>query len=149
MAKTNFENSEVQHYIDYLGGIINRMASNSANCKNWLLAIIAGCMAMQPSTQAVTSKIWLAYPLVILFGVLDAYYLGCEKYYRKKMGDFVDKVRTDGDQYSESLYKFEERTVSDDFDAVLSGASSIATWLFYGAIIVFAFLINNGIIRLV
>lgn len=54
---SKFENSAVQHFISYLEGIINRMASNSANCKNWLLAIIAGCMAMQPTMQAVVDKI--------------------------------------------------------------------------------------------
>lgn len=149
MAKIDFVNSEVQHYIDYLGNIINRMSSNSANCKNWLLAIIAGCMAMQPSMQEVTSKIWLAYPLVILFGILDAYYLGCEKYFRKKMGDFVEEVRKDGKQYLESLYKFEERTMCDDFNSVLYGLSSIATWPFYGVIIAIVFLIDKGVISLV
>ena len=124
---SNFEKSDVQHFISCLEGIINRMASNSANCKNWLLAIIAGCMAMQPSMQAATEKIWLAYPLVILFCVLDSYYLGCEKYFRDTMGKFVNEVRKGDNQYIESLYKFEERTVSDDFNAVLAGFSSIAT----------------------
>ena len=146
---SNFEKSDVQHFISYLEGIINRMASNSANCKNWLLAIIAGCMAMQPSMQAATEKIWLAYPLVILFCLLDSYYLGCEKYFRDMMGDFVKEVRKNGNQYLESLYKFEKRTVSDDFDAVLSGFSSFATWPFYGVIIAIAVLIDKGVISLV
>ena len=146
---SNFEKSDVQHFISYLEGIINRMASNSANCKNWLLAIIAGCMAMQPSTQAATEKIWLAYPLVILFCVLDSYYLGCEKYFRDTMGKFVNEVRKGDNQYIESLYKFEERTVSDDFNAVLAGFSSIATWPFYGVIIAIVVLIDKGVISLV
>ncbi len=146
---SNFEKSDVQHFISYLEGIINRMASNSANCKNWLLAIIAGCMAMQPSMQAATEKIWLAYPLVILFCLLDSYYLGCEKYFRDMMGAFVKEARKSGNQYLESLYKFEKRTVSDDFNAVLAGLSSIATWSFYGTIIAIVVLIDKGIIRLV
>lgn len=73
--ENNFEKSDVQHFISYLEGIINRMASNSADCKNWLLAIFAGCMAMQPSMQSAVDKICLAYPLVILFCLLDSYYL--------------------------------------------------------------------------
>lgn len=145
----NFEKSEVQHFISYLEGIINRMASNSANCKNWLLAIIAGCMAMQPSLQAAKEKIWLAYPLVILFYLLDAYYLGCEKYFRDMMRDFVMEVRKDNNQYLERLYKFDKRTVYDDFNAVLSGISSIATWPFYGVIILIVVLIDKGVINFV
>lgn len=146
---SKFENSAVQHFISYLEGIINRMASNSANCKNWLLAIIAGCMAMQPTMQAVVDKIWLAYPLVALFCILDSYYLGCEKYYRQIVSDFVKEVRKDDERYVSHLYKFKERSVCDDVDAVLSGLTSIATWPFYGTIFVIAYLISNGVIRLV
>lgn len=146
---SKFENSAVQHFISYLEGIINRMASNSANCKNWLLAIIAGCMAMQPTMHAVVDKIWLAYPLVALFCILDSYYLGCEKYYRQIVSDFVKEVRKDDERYVSHLYKFKERSVCDDVDAVLSGLTSIATWPFYGTIFVIAYLISNGVIRLV
>ena len=145
---SNFENPAVQHFISYLEGIINRMAANSANCKNWLLAIIAGCMAMQPTMQVVVDKIWLAYPLVALFCVLDSYYLGCEKYYRQMVNDFVNEVRKKDKQYVPYLFKFEERSVCDDVCAVLLGLASIATWPFYVAIMVFAFLIDNGIVRL-
>lgn len=145
----NFEKPDVQHFISYLEGIINRMASNSASCKNWLLAIIAACMAMQPSLQAATEKIWLAYPLVILFCVLDAYYIGCEKYFRNIMGEFVKKVRLDGSQYVSGLYEFEKRSVWDDIKSVFRGFFSIATWPFYGTIIVLVFLIDKGIISLV
>ena len=144
----NFEKSDVQHFISYLEGIINRLASNSANCKNWLLAIFAACMAMQPSIQATTEKIWLAYPLVFLFCLLDSYYLGCEKYFRDMMSDFVKEVRRDGNQYIKSLYKFEKRTVSDDFNAVLVGLSSIATWSFYAVIFAIVVMIDKGAISL-
>lgn len=144
----NFEKLDVQHFISYLEGIINRLASNSANCKNWLLAIFAACMAMQPSIQATTEKIWLAYPLVFLFCLLDSYYHGCEKYFRDMMSDFVKEVRRDGNQYIKSLYKFEKRTVSDDFNAVLAGLSSIATWSFYGVIFAIVVMIDKGAISL-
>ena len=143
---SNFENPAVQHFISYLEGIINRMAANSANCKNWLLAIIAGCMAMQPSMQGVVDKIWLAYPLIALFCILDSYYLGCEKYYRDMVNDFVKEVRKDGEQYVPFLYKFTDRSVYHDVDAVLSGLTSIATWPFYGTILAIVLLISNKVI---
>lgn len=146
---SKFENSAVQHFISYLEGIINRMASNSANCKNWLLAIMAGCMAMQPTMQAVVDKIWLAYPLVALFCILDSYYLGREKFYRQMVRDFAEKVRKEDKQYVTNLYKFKERSVWDDVDAVLSGLISIATWPFYGTIMAIVYLISNGVIKLV
>lgn len=146
---SNFEKSDVQHFISYLEGVINRMASNSTNCKNWLLAIFAGCMAMQPSLQAAIDKIWLTYPLVGLFCLLDSYYLGCEKYFRDIMSNFVKKVRENNNQYVSSLYKFESRSISDDIESILHGFFSIATWPFYGTIFVLVFLIDRGIISLV
>ena len=145
----NFEHSDVQHFISYLESIINRMASNSASCKNWLLAIIAGCMAMQPSMQNVVEKIWLAYPIVGLFCFLDSYYLGCEKYFRDMMGDFVNKVRQNDDQYVPYLYKFEKRSICDDIESVFRGLFSIATWPFYGTIVVLIVLVDLGVISLV
>ena len=124
------------------------MAGNSASCKNWLLAIIAGCMAMQPDMQSVTDKIWLAYPLVALFCLLDSYYLGCEKYFRDMMKNFATMVRREGDDYQSSLYKFEKRTVCDDLCSVFKGFFSIATWPFYGTIITLVILIQRGVISL-
>lgn len=147
--ETDFEKSEVQHFISYLEGIINRMASNSASCKNWLLAIIAGCMAMQPSMQAATEKIWLAYPLVILFCLLDSYYLGCEKYFRDVMGKFVNEVRKGNHQYVSSLYSFENRSICDDIESVLLGFFSIASWPFYGIIIALVFFVDKGVINMI
>ena len=35
------ENSAVQAHISMLQGIINRMAGNSANCKNWTVTLVA------------------------------------------------------------------------------------------------------------
>lgn len=145
----NFEKTDVQHYINYLEGIINKMASNSANCKNWLLAIIAGSMAMQPSLQDVVDKIWLSYPLVILFCLLDSFYLGCEKYFRDIMDEFVKKVRHNDDSYIESLYNFKDRSFLDDFMSVKAGFFSIATWPFYGTLFTLIMLIDKGFIRLI
>lgn len=99
--------------------------------------------------QAVVDKIWLAYPLVALFCVLDSYYLGCEKYFRQMVGDFAEEVRKEDKLYVTHLYKFKERSVCDDVDAVLSGLISIATWPFYGIIMAIAYLISNGVIKLV
>lgn len=147
--QNKFERSDVQHFISYLESIINRMTSNSANCKNWLLAIMAGCMAMQPTMKDVVDKIWLAYPLVVLFCILDAYYLGCEKYFRDMVRDFANEVRKEDNQYVSSLYKFRERKVCDDVVSILSGFCSIATWPFYGTLIVLVYLIDKGIISLV
>ena len=34
-----------RHFIDLLQNTINRMANNSANCKNWFMAVVAAVIA--------------------------------------------------------------------------------------------------------
>lgn len=144
----NFERPEVQHNISYLEGIINRMAGNSANCKNWMLAIIAAGAALQPSADAIKDKILFALIPVILFCLLDSYYLGLEKYFREKMSDFVKEARNQGNAYEVKLYKFEKRTVCEDVCAVFSGFFSFATWPLYLTMVVVILLIHWGVIAL-
>ena len=37
---------ECEQYVELLQRNIDRMANNSANCKNWLIAIIAGALTV-------------------------------------------------------------------------------------------------------
>lgn len=144
----NFERPEVQHNISYLEGVINRMAANSANCKNWLLAIIAACAAIQPTAVAFKGKIlWTLVPVVI-FCLLDSYYLGLEQYFRDKMSAFVTEARKGGKEYEALLYKFEKRTVCNDISSVLNGFCSIATWPLYVFLIALILLVYTDVIAL-
>jgi len=144
----NFERPEVQHNISYLESIINRMASNSANCKNWLLAIIAAGAALQPTANAITDKVLFALIPTILFCILDSYYLGMEKCFRDIMSSFVNEARKSGNGYEALLYIFEKRTVCDDIFSVFKGFFSIATWPMYVVIVVVILLIHFRIIVL-
>ena len=78
------------------------------------------------------------------FSIECSYYLGCEKYFRDVMGDFVKMVRQNDSEYVASLYKFEKRTVGDDVESVIRGFFSIATWPFYGAIVALVVLVERG-----
>lgn len=51
MAKHNFSEEDDRQYISLLQENINRMASNSANCKTWLVTILAALLAIQISLQ--------------------------------------------------------------------------------------------------
>jgi len=142
----NFERPEVQHNICYLEGVINRMAGNSANCKNWLLAIIAAGAAIQPSAVVLKEKILWGLVPVVLFCLLDSYYLGLEQYFRNKMTIFVNEARKNDKDYESMLYKFEKRTVKDDMIAVFKGFFSLATWPIYTSLVVLILLVHYGII---
>ena len=78
-ALTGFCRSEVQAYINLLDNIITRMASNSANAKNWLMTVIAATIALQWSQAQLNQILWLLVP-TILFALTDLYYLGMERH---------------------------------------------------------------------
>ncbi len=144
----NFERPEVQHNISYLEGIINRMSANSASCKNWLLAILAACAAVQPSVEAFRGKLLWALVPVVIFGILDSYYLGLEQYFRDNMSVFVREARKGENSYEALLYKFKKRTVCDDICAVACGFRSITTWPLYVTLAALILLIHFGVITL-
>ena len=64
---------EVQSVIALLDGIINRMANNSANAKNWLMTILVAAIAIQQGKDQLSNVIWLLVPTVV-FAKADMYY---------------------------------------------------------------------------
>ena len=55
MAKFNETD---RHFIGLLQDTINRMASNSANCKTWLLAIITAVVAFVATNKSAVNLLW-------------------------------------------------------------------------------------------
>ena len=87
-----FENSAIQNYLSTLQGIINRMAANSASCKNWCISIVSAILVFSTSTKQPQS-IWIALIPCILFAWLDAYYLSIERQIVELYREAVKKVQ--------------------------------------------------------
>ena len=84
------EKSSIQAHIIMMQGIINRMASNSANCKLWCVTIMAAILVLYFDKKA--SHIEYGYFIVGLFWFLDCFYLGLERQFVKAQNDFVKKI---------------------------------------------------------
>lgn len=84
------EKSCIQAHISMMQGIINRMASNSANCKLWCITIMAAILALYFDGE--DSHIEYGYFIVGLFWFLDCFYLGLERQFVKAQNDFVGKL---------------------------------------------------------
>lgn len=78
---------ECRQYVELLQQNITRMATNSANCKAWLVAIIAGTFVISHKDSSLLTP--LVEALIIVFGFLDSFYLGQERRLRKVEEDFV------------------------------------------------------------
>jgi len=132
-AMTGFSRSEVQAYISLLDNIITRMASNSANAKNWLMTIIAAAIALQWSHSQLSNVIWLLVP-TILFAFTDLYYLGMERHFKKVESDFIAAIRNNPEA-TEGLFVFRKTSKKEQIVNTFKAIDSLSIWPFYGIVI--------------
>ena len=72
--------NKIKH-LEMIQGVINRMASNSFKLKGWAVTLAAGIFALA-SKEAEKQYYLVVYIPVLVFWVLDAYYLFQERLYR-------------------------------------------------------------------
>lgn len=80
-----------RNYINLLNDAINRMASNSANAKSFLVAIVAALIAIQMPNKDNAYVILSALLPTVLFYIMDCYYLSLEKRFRNLQKAFINK----------------------------------------------------------
>jgi len=90
----------VQAHINMLQGIINRMASNSANCKSWCLSIFAAVFALFFAKDNGFDNINFLYAVVCLFYFLDCFYLGLERNLVDEMKNYIKAINEYNKEYN-------------------------------------------------
>ena len=83
---------ECEQYVELLQRNIDRMANNSANCKNWLIAIIAGALTVtfaKSDPDLYPKIITLLKWVTGIFFFLDCLYLGIERDFIKAEKAFI------------------------------------------------------------
>jgi hypothetical protein len=68
-------------HLEFCQQVINRMGNNSFALKGWSVTLLAAIFALA-ADKAKVSTIWVAILPVLVFWVLDAYFLGQERLYR-------------------------------------------------------------------
>lgn len=84
---------KVKH-LEFIQGIINRMASNSFLIKGWCITLVSAIFVLT-GTDMNTKFIIIAYMSVTAFWILDGYYLYQEKLFRDLYDDIRIKNQTD------------------------------------------------------
>ena len=75
-------------HLELIQGVINRMASNSFFLKGWCVTLVSAVLALS-AKDADRRFALLAYYPVLMFWILDGYFLRQERLFRK----LYDKVR--------------------------------------------------------
>ncbi len=86
------ESSAVQAHINMMQGMINRMASNSANCKLWCITILAAILGLFHNDKFLHLE--YCYFIVGLFYFLDCFYLGLERRFIKEQNNYVQALNS-------------------------------------------------------
>ena len=133
----SFDSESVRAHLAGLQGTITRLAGNSAQCKTWCVTITAALLALSLDKNVQAAMPLAALPIVI-FGLLDTYYLSLERRIRNVYRNFADKIRDDvADPNSPEalLFSFGNTQTDDSFLACLKSGS---IWVFYVGLLVLA-----------
>lgn len=126
-----FESTVVQSHISMLQDIINRMAGNSANCKNWTVTLIAAMLVLLVDKNMQIPNAWICLIPIGLFYLLDCYYLGLERLCISSQKAFLERIHNDED-YVENLYKMEElKDKCNQIFNTIKAMKSVSTTPFY------------------
>jgi hypothetical protein len=82
------DSNSVQTYLNILQGIITRMAASSANCKTWCVSLVSAILVVIADKNK-PNYAWIALIPIVLFFLLDSYYLGLERSFREIYNSFV------------------------------------------------------------
>ena len=124
------ENSAIQAHINMMQGIINRMAANSANCKTWLITILAAIFVLVVDDKICSDKIWIAYIPTGLFFFLDCFYLGLERSFIKKQNVFIKKINQ-GDDIAIDVFALKTEEYATFYKKVVANAKNFINQFLY------------------
>ena len=140
----------VKAHIDMLQGIISRMAKNSATCKSWAIPLVTAILTLSFQKDIVPTT--AAYIPLILFYLLDCYYLGLERKFKDRLRDFVIE-RNEGKDISKDVFLSHSTddkcwivrrlcSIVSQLLCVLDGMFSFSTTIVYGVLALCIYLIG-------
>jgi hypothetical protein len=103
----NIYNDDIRQYLQMMQDNIERMASNSANCKTWMVTILSALMAIQCTIHDLNGWLLLGLLPIVLFWYMDVYYLHLERGMRNRETEFLNGIRNGNmENLKDTLYNF-------------------------------------------
>ena len=129
--------------IEIIQDIIKRMAFNSFMIKGWAITLVVVALLLKGTEY----QVWIAFIPLLVFWLLDAYFLWQERMYKKLYGWVIsNRMKTDEHLFDMNAYRFKD-TIQSRIRIMFS---TTLGW-FYGSIAVliviysvFLFLVRKG-----
>jgi hypothetical protein len=81
----HFNDAELKH-LEFIQGVIARLANNSFLLKGWSVTLVAAILALTVQDPGIYTVFLALFPALVFWG-LDAFYLAQERYFRKMHTD--------------------------------------------------------------
>jgi len=122
-------------HLEFIQNVITRMNSNSFSIKGWMITIVSAFLALYASSKNI-DYILFAIPIVIVFWLLDSYYLLQERKFRAlyndKAGLNINPKDVKDFEMNPALY-----TKNDDIKySFFNVFKSVTQWMLYFNIVV-------------
>lgn len=127
----------VQTHITTLQGIICRMSNYSLNCKTWAITIITGIIVLL-FDKTKTSYYYIIYFPLLIFYLLDSYYLGLERVFRDIYNAFILEVQNSTKDEIDIRFSLKGKKIK----SFLKSLYSVSTLPFYIVIGIAIFVIK-------
>jgi hypothetical protein len=130
-------NDKVKH-LELIQGVVNRLAGNSFLIKGWSVTLTSALFALA-AARSDRRFVLLSYFPVMMFWILDSYFLYQERLFRK----LYDQVRA----ASTSDFSMDTTKLKQDAKTWAQTAFSITLLIFYGTIVGVILIIMFAVLR--
>ncbi len=125
----------LQAHVATLQGIIARLAGNSAACKNWCVTLVAAIVVIVADKGKPEFTLFALLP-VIMFALIDGYYLMLEKQFRDAHELLVTKLHSaDPNEWLKESDLYNVKPVINKWAQTKHAATSFSVWGFYGPLL--------------
>lgn len=139
----SFDSPSVQSHLEMLQGVIGRLAGNSASCKTWCVSLTSALAVVAAGQQLNRPRILSVAALpIVLFYMLDAYYLGLERRFRSCYESFVKKLHDGTATIDDAFLIAPKLKVRGLFWEAGQAVFSFSIWPFYVGLAVILWLLK-------
>lgn len=128
-TKVTPDSNSVQSYLNILQGIITRMATNSASCKTWCISLVSAILVVIADKNK-PNYAWISLIPIVLFFLLDSYYLGQERSFREIYNNFIKDLHS-GKITTDKLFILKPPSGMNVVNLLLSSSLSFSVYPFY------------------
>ncbi len=124
-------------HLQMIQGVINRMGSNSFAAKGWSITLTAAIFALASAKDADKTLLWIPYVPVIVFWLLDAFFLRQEHFYRR----LYERVRAKDETQID--FSMDARGFAGKVGGLIGIAGSKTLGWFHGSILLIIAVVHS------